>query len=423
MMQRKKRMHWALLGSAILANLLCQPLQAQTVAPLPAASAAAAPTLRPEIAPLLQEAQALLIDAKTSAAADKLRAADAVENKTSYEQHVLARLKIALAGLSGDAELAAQQFELASLGPWLTPADRLAALHSVASLYYNAKNYAKAIEWAGRYQQAGGLEPSVNTMLAQSYYLAADYAKAASALQAEISKASAAGKLPAEIQLRLLADSRGRVKDVAGRRRSLEDLVQYYPSQANWRALMAQFWGNPTLALRLHLHVFRLQSISAGLTEVGDYTDMAQLALQEGSAIEASKVLEQGDTAAVLPSADRALQDLRDRLGAAAAQDRKTLEADLLRARGMTDGLALFNYGFNLFHTGQTERGLAQMEQALAKGIARNGDLARLRLVAAYAQVKARDKALQLLTALADRNDPVGLEELVRYWRLFLRPA
>ena len=423
MMQENSRLRWALLGSAILANLLCQPVRAQTPAPLPAASAAVAPTVRPEIGRVLQEAQGLLIDGKSGAAADKLRAADAVENKTPYEQHVLARLKIALAGLSGDAEFAAQQFELASQGPWLGATEKQTALRSVASLYYNAKNYAKAIEWAGLYQQAGGLEPSVNTMLAQSYYLVADYAKAASALQAEISKANAAGKAPAEIQLRLLADSRGRVKDVAGRRRALEDLVQHYPSQANWRALLAQFWGTPSLAPRLHLHVFRLQSISAGLTEAGDYTDMARLALQEGSATEAGKVLEQGDAAAVLSASDRAVQDLRDKLGAAAAQDRRTLEADLLRARSMPDGLALFNYGFNLFHTGQTERGLAQMEQALAKGIARNGDLARLRLVAAYAQVKERDKALQLLTVLADRNDPVGLEDLVRYWKLFLRPA
>ncbi len=423
MMQRNRRLRWALLGGAILANLLCQPVQAQAPAPQAPASAAAAPTVRQEIGLFLQEAQRLLVEGKGSAAADKLRAADAVENKTPYEQHALARLKIALAGLSGDAELAAQQFELASQGPWLGATEKLTTLQSVASLYYNAKNYAKAIEWAGRYQEAGGLEPSVNTMLAQSYYLAADYAKAASALQAEISKVTAAGKVPAEIQLRLLADSRGRVKDVAGRRRTLEELVQHYPSQANWRALLAQFWGNPLLATRLHLHVFRLQSISAGLTEVGDYTDMAQLALQDGSAIEASKVLEQGDAAALLPTSDRALQDLRDRLGTAATQDRKTLEADLLRARSMPDGLAQFNYGFNLFHTGQTERGLAQMEQALAKGIARNVDLARLRLVAAYAQVKERDKALQLLTLLADRNDPVGMEDLVRYWKLFLRPV
>ena len=61
------------------------------------------------------------------------------------------------------------------------------------------------------------------------------------------------------------------------------------------------------------------------------------------------------------------------------------------------------------------------MEQALAKGIARNADLARLRLVAAYAQAKQRDKAIQVLSALAGKGDLVGYEEIVRYWKLLLR--
>jgi predicted negative regulator of RcsB-dependent stress response len=81
----------------------------------------------------------------------------------------------------------------------------------------------------------------------------------------------------------------------------------------------------------------------------------------------------------------------------------------------------MFNYGFNLFQAGQTERGVAQMEQALAKGIARNSDLARLKLVAVYAELKQRDKALPLLQALSGKTDPVGLEECVRYWTLLLR--
>ena len=87
----------------------------------------------------------------------------------------------------------------------------------------------------------------------------------------------------------------------------------------------------------------------------------------------------------------------------------------------MPDGLAMFNYGFNLFQSGQTERGVAQMEQGLAKGISRNADLARLRLVAAYAELKQRDKALALLQALSGKTDLVGLDDCVRYWTLLLR--
>lgn len=413
-----------LVRTVLLACLLCPLAQAlaQTApAPLAAASAEAALTVRQEIGLLLQEAQRLLVEGKGSAAADTLRAAQALADRTPYEQHVLARLTLALAGLNGDAELAAQQFELASLGPWLTPADKRSALQTVAGLHYNAKQYGKAIDWARRYQLAGGLDATVTTLLMQSYYLAGDYANAARALQAELDKALAAGKAPPEMQLRLLADSQSRLKDEAGYSRSLEALVQHYPSPASWRALLARLWAKPQLAPRLHLNLFRLQLASAGLSDAGDYSEMAELALQEGSAIEASQLLEQGYAGGVLPAGERALQVLRDKLGAAAAQDRKTLEADLVRARTMPDGLALFNYGFNLFHSGQGERGLTQMEQALAKGIARNGDLARLRLVAAYAQAKQRDKAQQLLGSMNGKGDLVGYEEILRYWKLFLR--
>jgi tetratricopeptide (TPR) repeat protein len=177
------------------------------------------------------------------------------------------------------------------------------------------------------------------------------------------------------------------------------------------------------LAGRLQLDVFRLQMASAGLTDAVDYTEMAALALQEGSAIEAARLLDQGYAEGLLVAGDKGseLQKLTDKARKSAAEDRATLEKDVLRAKTLPDGLAMFNYGFNLFQAGQTERGVAQMEQALAKGIARNSDLARLKLVAVYAELKQRDKALPLLQALSGKTDPVGLEECVRYWTLLLR--
>ena len=258
---------------------------------------------------------------------------------------------------------------------------------------------------------------------AQSYYLKADYANAVKALDVEVNKATSAGKAPAEMQLKLLADSHGRLKDERGNAQTVETLVQYYPSQTNWQSLMARLWARPMLASRLQLDVFRLQLAVAGLLEVSDYTEMAELALQSGSAIEASKVLEQGYSAGVLGVGDKAGEHkrLRDKLAKAVAEDRNTLEKDVVRAKTQPDGIALFNHGFNLFHLGQTERGMALMEQGLAKGIARNAELARLRLVAVYAQLNQRDKATQLLSTLAGKTEPVGLDDMVRYWQLFLR--
>jgi len=435
MMPRVKFVCRVFACSAVLATSSMHHALAQSgVDPQPAASSPAGassatpgseagPTVRPEIGNLLLEAQRLIGEKQTKEAAEKIAAAEAVTDKTPYEQHVLARVKGALAAALGDADLAAVQYELASQGPWLKQADKVARLQAIAALYYNAKHYAKAIEWIEKYQQAGGDDPTMKRVLAQSYYLNADYANAAKALEIEIGKATSAGQVPAEMQLKLLADSRGRLKDQAGSARALEALVQYYPSQANWRSLIARLWAKPNLASRLQLDVFRLQMASTGLADATDYTEMAALALQEGSAIEASKVLEQGYAAGVLVASDKAieLKRLSDKANKSAAEDRNTLEKDVARAKTLPDGLAMFNYGFNLFQLGQSERGIAQMEQALAKGIARNSDLAKLRLVAAYAKLDQRNKAQELLTSLAGKTEPVGFDDCVRYWQLFLR--
>ena len=420
----------AVLATSVMHHALAQSgagpqsaASSQAGASSAASGSEAGPTVRPEIGNLLLEAQRLIGEKQTKEAAERIAAAEAVPDKTPYEQHILARVKGALAAALGDADLAAVQYELASQGPWLKQADKVARLQAIAALYYNAKNYAKAIEWIEKYQQAGGDEPTMKRVLAQSYYLNADYANAAKALEIEIAKATSAGQVPAEMQLKLLADSRGRLKDQAGSAKAMETLVQYYPSQANWRSLIARLWAKPNLASRLQLDVFRLQMASAGLADATDYTEMAALALQEGSAIEANRVLEQGYAAGVLVAGDKAieLKRLTDKASKSAAEDRNTLEKDVARAKTLPDGLAMFNYGFNLFQLGQSERGVSQMEQAMAKGIARNSDLAKLRLVAAYAKLDQRSKAQELLASLAGKTEPVGFDDCVRYWQLFLR--
>lgn len=422
-------------GGVLLAALVSQQAWAQSgvakpeAAPNPAAASSAAepaaPTVRPELGTPLLDAQRLIGEKNYAQAAAKIGVAEAIAAPTPYELHIIARVKGALATATGDAKMAAEQYEIAIQGPWLKQSDKIARLQGLVALYYNAKDFGKAIEWIDKYYQAGGEDQSLKMVLAQCYYLKADYANAAKALDVELNKILAAGKVPTEIQFRLLADSRNRVKDEAGYSKTLETLVQYYPTQANWRSLITRLWAKPQLATRLQLDVFRLQWVVAGFTDEADYTEMAALALQDGSAIEASKVLEQGYAAGVLVAANKSaeLQKLTDKATKMAGEDRNTLEKDVLRAKTLPDGLALFNYGFNMVQLGQAERGVAQMEQGLAKGIARNPELAKLRLVSVYAKLNEFDKANQLLATLSAKADLVGMEECIRYWKMFLRKA
>lgn len=435
MMKKREMVGRVMVGGALLAALMSVQAWAQSgaakadAAPNPAAASSAAepagPTVRPELGTPLLDAQRLIGEKNYTEAAAKIAIAEAIANPTPYEVHIIARVKGAMATAAGDAKMAAEQYEIASQGPWLKQSDKIARLQGLVALYYNGKNYGKAIEWIGKYFDAGGEDQSLRMVLGQSYYLNGDYASAAKVIDVELGKILASGKVPTEIQFRLLADSRNRMKDEAGFAKTLEVLVEHYPSQTNWRSLLTRLWAKPQLASRLQLDVFRLQLMVAGFVDEADYTEMAALALQDGSAIEASKVLEQGVAAGVLAAGNKSpeLQKLTDKAAKMATEDRNTLEKDVARAKTLPDGLAMFNYGFNMVQLGQTERGVAQMEQALAKGIARNPELAKLRLIAVYASLKQFDKANQMLATMVAKPELVGMEECLRYWKLFLRKA
>lgn len=387
------------------------------------ASAGVGNTVRPSVAAALMEAQRLMQGKDFKAAAESLGAAELITEKTPYELHVTARVKGALAAATGDADLAARQYELAAAGTWLSEADKLATLQTVAGVYYRARSYTQAVAWFDRYFAAGGKDPDSAMLRAQSHYLAGDYAAAAQSLGAELARDSAAGKLPAEILLKLLADTRSRVDDNVGYVAALEMLVRHYPSATYWRALLNRVWTNPALSPRLHLDLLRLEQAAGVLTEARNYLLMAELALEVGFPTEATRVLEQGYTANVLGTGPDAAQHqaLRTKVRAQAETDRRTMEADALSARKAPDGTALLSVGFNMVQSGQGEAGLALMEQGLAKGISRNADLARLRLVGAYALAGQRTRAMPLLRSMAGNSNAVGHEELVRYWTLLLQ--
>lgn len=380
-------------------------------------------TVRPSVAAALMEAQRLMLGKDFKGAADSLNAAELIAAMTPYELHVTARVKGALAAATGDADLAARQYDLAAQGTWLSEADNLATLQTVAGVYYRAGNYAQAVAWFDRYFTAGGKDPDSALLRAQSHYLAGDYAAAAQSLGAELARDGATGKVPAEILLKLLADTRARVGDNLGYVAALEMLVHHYPGPTYWRALLNRVWTNPALSPRLHLDLLRLEQAAGVLSEARNYLLMAELALEVGFPTEASRVLEQGYAANVLGSGPDAAQHqaLRTKVRAQAEADRRTMETDGLSAQKAPDGTALLSVGFNMVQSGQGGAGLVLMEQGLAKGIARNADLARLRLVGAYALAGQRDRAIPLLRGMTGNSNAVGHEELVRYWTLLLQ--
>lgn len=408
--------------SVLLACLMTAGLAgAQTAAPAAAASAPATPAIRAEVRALLLDAQTLLNDSKAAPAREKVQQAIAIADKSPYESFITARVGLAVAVAEDDAatagKLLEQILQLNTSGAWMTPAETLPLMQAVGVASYRAKDYAQAAAWTERNIKAGGNDQAVRNVRIQSYLLAGNLARGAELLDEEVSLADKAQTPPAEAHLKMLVQARNSLKDVAGSTRALEKLVQFYPNKEHWRSLINRLLNRADLSIRLQVDALRLAFFTGVLEEANDYTDYIELAQKAGYSAEGLRAYDQGATEGLLGATD-AHKKLRAKLAQEVEQDRKTLAADTAAALKKPDGFALFNLGFNLVGMQQYDKGIEAMEKALAKGISKRAEDARLHLAVAYAMAGNADKARQTFATV---SGPEGLDELVRYWTWAIR--
>jgi TolA-binding protein len=386
------------------------------------APAYAADTLRPEIGKPLEQAEELMKGQKYKEALTKVNEAEAVSNKTPYESFIVERMRGAAAAGAGEVDVAAQAFDTVIASGKLQPEEQQKIMMALTSSYYRAKDYPKAEAWAQRYLKAGGADPVVERLLTQSYYLSGDYADAAHALQAELSADEKSGKAPAEDELQMLADSELRQNDSAGCTSALEELVSYYPKKEYWAQVLSRVPRKPGFSDRLSLDVYRLKLATGNLTTAADFMELAQLALQAGYPAEAKKAMEQGFASGVLgtgPEAERQKR-LRDLAARQFADDQKVLAAGDPQAAKAPDGGPLVNSGYNYVLNGQYDKGIALIEQGIAKGQLKHAEDAKLHLGMAYLLAGRKDEAVKVLKTVQGAD---GTQDLARLWAVQARHA
>lgn len=188
-------------------------------------------TVRPEVGRPLQEAQGLIKSQKYKEALVKVRDAEAVPNKTAHESYLIERMRIAAASGAGDMASAARAYEALAGSAKISAGDKLRMVESIAGGYYRNKEYAKAVEWAQRYQRDGGTSAQMQTLLIQAQYLSGDKAGVTKQLMAEIQADEKAGKAPSEDRLKLLMNATAAQPEGSAYTFALERLVTYYPSK------------------------------------------------------------------------------------------------------------------------------------------------------------------------------------------------
>lgn len=373
--------------------------------------------LRPEVGKPLQAAKGLIAQQKFREALLEIRKAQAAAPLNPEETGLLEQLKGIADQGSGDSADAALSFEAALAGGKLTPADRLRLNETLAGVYYQIKDYPKAITWAERYRDAGGKDDAIQTLLAQAYYLNSDWAKASRILTEQIAAAEQARSRPPESELLLLADTQTKLNDGAGYVAALERLVAHYPKADYWTAVIQRVETQPGFPRRLELDVSRLSRAVGTLSSAPQYTQTAELALQAGLPGEAKALLDQGFAVHALgdgPDADRQ-QRLRALAAEQAAADLGALEQRTEAAAASPDGGALVNAGVEYFGYGQPDKAAQLIEQGLAKGVSKHPDDAKLHLGVAYLAAGQTDKSLQAFRSIQG-SDTVAL---ARLWAIY----
>ena len=370
----------------------------------------AAEAMRPEIGRGLQAAQQMMKAGRARDALSELRKLDSVGGKTANESYLIERVRAAAASSAGDYDTAARSFENLIASGRLSASESANFSEGLVGIYMRAREFGKANAAINK-QLAKGGNPRLRAYLIQNYVSMGNIAEATRLLNADIKHA----KTPQEDQLKMLANLQNMSGDKVGYVATIEKLAANYPQASYWADLLNRVKGKPGFSSRLNGDVLRLQLANNLIKKPSDYMELSQLVLRDGAAGEAVKIIDKGYKAGVLgvgPDAARhqRLKDLADKSLADANKNLAVNEAALVKAK---DNTGLLNLGYALVQSGQPDKGLKLMEQAIKAGGLRNPEDGKLRLGQAYA---AAGKKQQAITTLKTVGGTDGTAELARYW-------
>jgi outer membrane protein assembly factor BamD (BamD/ComL family) len=383
----------------------------------PAASAQGkGEAVRAEIGKPLQAAQGLVKQRNGRAALAEVAKAEAVPNRSQYENLLINQMKGSAASAAGDHATAARSFEAVLSSGRVTGRDATTMVQAIAVAYYSQKDYASAARWTQRYFKEGGNDPQMRTVLLQSYYLGNDCANVNKMLAGE----EGSNRKNTEEELQILANCFLRQKDTGGYVNTIEKLVVHYPKKEYWTDLLSRVQKKPGFSDRLGINVYRLRMATGNLTSTNDYMEMAQLALQAGVPAEAKAIIEKGYQTGMLGKGDQAerhgrLRDLANKTHEESLKRRAQDEKEALAAK---DGNALVTVGLNYVYEGNATKGLSLIEQAIRKGGLKRPEDAKLRLGEAQLHAGQKQKGVATLREVKG-ND--GAADIARLWVLHAR--
>jgi tetratricopeptide (TPR) repeat protein len=381
-------------------------------------------SVSPELQKSLKAAQDALNAQKYDEALAKLKEAEANPKKKPYDEHVINQLgAVTYARMNNFAD-SAKAFEAQATDGFTDPADMPHVVKGLMQTNYQQKNYDKVIEWGEKASKEGYADNDINVMTGQAYYLKEDYKGTLKFEEARFDADVKAGRNPDAQALKLSLSSCAKLEDTNCETRILEKTVTYYPTQESWTQLLTIMAQDKAVnqSDKTTLQLYRLMSEVDVMNRPDQYTEMAQIALDQGSPGEAQKVLEKGFAKGVFADAHskEIAQGLLDRSKRAATTDQAALPKIEKDADSAKTGDKDVGVGFAYLGYGDYDKASTMLSKGLTKGGVKSEPEARLLL--GIAQLKAGHKDEAVKTFQEVKGDPT-LERVANLWSVHAKQA
>jgi tetratricopeptide (TPR) repeat protein len=382
--------------------------------------AADEPQVSRAVAKTLKEANDALQAKNFAVVIAKTREAAAISPRTAYDDYIIHYMQMPAFAAQGNYAETANSIEAIIDSQYLPANMKPQLLRTLMSIDYQQKDYDKAISYGQRALAAGDLSSDTPLIIAQAYYLTNKYKEALAGMEAIVARDEQAGRKPAEKSLNLVWSCALKLKDDAAAARAVEKLILHYPKPDYWRNAMAGVLANKTTDDRLLLMTYRLMAQVGILSRGADFTEMAQIALDQGNPGEAQSILEQAFAKNLYtdPHDKERSQRLLDKVKRSAADDRASLPKAEREAAAAKTGDGLVQIGAAYLGFAQPDKALASISAGIAKGSLKYADESYMLLGIAYQRNKNTAEAIKAYNRAT--NDP-KYARIAKLWALEAR--
>lgn len=363
----------------------------------------------------LKAAQAAMGKKQFDVAMAEIKKAQAVEKKTPAEEYQIDEFLAYAYGQQKKFGEAASVYERMINSGQMDPAAVDEKTKLVAQLFFQAKEYKKAIEWTKKWLDKHPGNEEMTAQLAYSQFLIEDFKSAGATIGPLLNSIEKGGRTPKEEYINLMLSANFNQDNRDGIAEALKKMVRYYPKPRYWENLI-DIYRRKNSSERVTLGFYRLMNEVGILKDKGDYMEMAQLGIEAGVPGESQQIVEAGIANGTLKSTDKTEQGRYDRLLAAAkkqaATDKASLSQQQKDAEKASSGQADVGVGQAFMSYGQLDEAIAALERGIKKGGVTDADEAQMSLGIAYFKKGQKDQARQAFKAIKGESKWSDLADL-----------